>query len=269
MDNKLCVFVQESGLETTHAQQILDNFTSFFEGAKELEIEAKTINVTDITQTELMSKARVIRLKLKDVRVKAEHTRKALKERSLRESKAIDGIANIIKALIIPLEEHLEKQEKFIELKIARELDEREAKRRRELAPYVSDVSVFNLREMEEDDYQKFLETYRVAYKAQKEAEIQAEKDRIKREKEEEKKRIEMQKENERLKREVEEKNKENEQRFAREQEEAKQRKIRKISELETKMLEDLNFLFESVGDEVQLTEEGKKVYDFIVKFIQ
>lgn len=270
MDNKLCVFVQESGLETTHAQQILDNFTSFFEGAKNLEIEAKKINVSDITQTDLMSKARTLRLQLKDIRVEAEHTRKTLKERSLRECKAIDGIANIIKALIIPLEEHLEKQEKFIEYKRARELDETEAKRVAELSPFVSDVAFYKLREMDEESYCNLLKSSKKAFKAQKKAEELAEIERLRKKEEEKKERLRIQKENERLRKEAEEKEREIVRiRKEKEKEEARRYKTGKIKGLEGKMLEELDFLFERIEDEFQLTQQGKRVYDFIIKFIK
>lgn len=43
-------------------------------------------------------------------------------------------------------------------------------------------------------------------------------------------------------------------------------------NEIMVKMLEELDFLFEDVSDdgdgELQLTEEGQRVYEFIVKFI-
>ena len=52
-----------------------------------------------------------------------------------------------------------------------------------------------------------------------------------------------------------------------------KNREERQKEELETSMLEDLDFLFEDTSDdgdgELQLTDEGKKVYEFIVKFVQ
>jgi hypothetical protein len=51
-----------------------------------------------------------------------------------------------------------------------------------------------------------------------------------------------------------------------------KNREERQKEELETSMLEDLDFLFEDLSDdgdgELQLTEEGKRVYEFIIKFI-
>lgn len=287
-DNKLVVLVQQSGLEKSHAQEVLDNFIGFFESAKKWEIEARGINVTDMTQTGLMSKAREIRLQLKDIRVNAEKVRKELKEQSLREGKAIDGIANIIKALVVPLEEHLEKQEKFVELKIAKELDERNTKRIAELTPFVTDVTFYNLRDMDEESYKKLLVSSMEAFKAQKKAEKEAEEERIRKEKEDREERIRIQKENEKLREEARKKNeeiarirkeeeekrrKENEERIAREQEEAKKRKEQEKDKLEAEMLDELDFLFEDISDDgdgdMQLTEEGKRVYDFIIKFIQ
>jgi len=126
MENQLSTIVKESGLEKTKAQVLLDNFSRYFQLAADWEKKAKTIVVTDESQIAEMKMARTGRLFLRQKRIVIEKTRKELKEQALREGKAIDGIANILKALIIPIEEYLEKQEKFIEIKIAEE-----AKRKR------------------------------------------------------------------------------------------------------------------------------------------
>ena len=123
MENKLSIIVKESGLEKTKAQVLLDNFSDYFQVAAEWETRARTINVTDIKQVVDMQMAKVGRLFLREKRIAIEKTRKELKEQSLREGKAIDGIANVLKALIVPIEEHLEKQEKFIEIKQAEEAE--------------------------------------------------------------------------------------------------------------------------------------------------
>jgi len=125
-ENQLQVIVKESGLEPTKAKYILDNFQNYFEVADEWTKKAKTIIVTNESQTVDMEMARVGRLFLREKRIAIEKARKDLKEQSLREGKAIDGIANVLKALIVPIEEYLEKQEKFIEI---REEAKREAKR--------------------------------------------------------------------------------------------------------------------------------------------
>lgn len=125
MENKLELIVRESGLEKTKADIILKKFQDYFAMASEWEKKAKTIVVTNETQVADMKMARIGRLELKEKRVAIENTRKELKEQALREGKAIDGIANVLKALIVPIEEYLEKQEKFIEFKKAAEEEAR------------------------------------------------------------------------------------------------------------------------------------------------
>ena len=123
MENQLSIIVRESGLEKTKAKVLLDNFSNYFEITADWENKAKAIVVTDASQKAEMQMARVGRLFLREKRISIEKTRKELKEQSLRESKAIDGIANVLKALIIPIEEYLEKQEKFVEIKAAEEAE--------------------------------------------------------------------------------------------------------------------------------------------------
>ena len=283
----LVQIIESNGLEQTQSQTILDSFTNFFEQAKKWELEARNIVVTDVTQKDLMNRAREARLALKDIRVEAEKVRKNLKEKSLRESKAIDGIANVIKALVVPLEEHLEKQEKFVELKIAKELDERNEKRMKEFSPFVDNLFVYNLRDMDEDSYQKLLKSVKDTYEAQKEAEKKAEEDRIKKEEDDRKERVRIESENKKLKEEArireeqiinerkadEKKRREEEEaRIAKEQEEAKKQREQKKDGLVVKMQEELDFLFEDVSDDgdgdMQLTEEGRRVYEFITNLI-
>jgi len=118
-DNKLQVIIQDSGLETTKARVLLENFKDYFDIADEWETKAKAIVVTNENQKPDMAMARIGRLFLREKRIAIEKTRKDLKEQSLREGKAIDGIANILKSLIVPIEEYLEKQERFIEIRDA------------------------------------------------------------------------------------------------------------------------------------------------------
>jgi hypothetical protein len=116
-ENKLETIVKDSGLEKTKADYILENFNSYFALASEWERRAKDIVVTDSSQKDIMAMARVGRLALKEKRILLEKERKKLKEQALREGKAIDGIANVLKALIVPIEDYLDKQEHFVEYK--------------------------------------------------------------------------------------------------------------------------------------------------------
>jgi len=118
-DNQLAVIVKDSGLETTKAKVILEKFHDYFDIAAEWEQKAKMIVVKDFKQTADMKMARIGRLELREKRIAIEKTRKELKEQALREGKAIDGIANILKGIIVPIEEYLQKQENFIKIKQA------------------------------------------------------------------------------------------------------------------------------------------------------
>lgn len=126
MENQLQIIVSESGLEPTKAKYILEKFQDYFQIASEWEAKARALVVTNERQAAEMEMARTGRLFLREKRIAIENARKTLKEQSLREGKAIDGIANVLKALIVPIEEYLEKQEKFIEIQ---EEKKREAKR--------------------------------------------------------------------------------------------------------------------------------------------
>lgn len=114
--NQLVTIIQESGLEQSKAKFILDNFQKSFALADEWANKARAIVVTNENQKDDMKIARIGRLALREERIRIEKARKDLKEQALREGKAIDGIANVLKALIVPIEEYLDKQEHFAEI---------------------------------------------------------------------------------------------------------------------------------------------------------
>ena len=118
-NNQLQIIVKESGLEESTAKYILNKFQDYFTMADEWAKQTPHIVVTNANQTDMMKLARTGRLALREKRLAIEKSRKELKEQSLREGKAIDGIANVLKALIIPIEEYLEKQERFVEFQEA------------------------------------------------------------------------------------------------------------------------------------------------------
>jgi len=114
-ENQLAVIVKESNLPETKAKFILDRFTHYFNMADEWAKKAKAIIVTKPEQKAEMAMARAGRLFLRDQRIDVEKARVELKSQILREGKAIDGISNVLKALIVPIEEYLDQQEHFVE----------------------------------------------------------------------------------------------------------------------------------------------------------
>lgn len=232
-DNPLTLKVQEAQLTESDASSLHKTFLPFFERAEEWKTKAASIQVTDVEDKDGMKAAREARLQLKSIRVDVEKVRRELKEESLRKGKAIDGMANVIKFLIVPIEEHLEKQEKFIELQEERRKQELKAKREQELSEFSVDPSFYDLAEMPEETYVKLLEGSREAFRLAKDAEKRAEKERIEREKKEAEERDRIRKENELLKKEAEEREK------AMEAEREKARKEREKAEAEQRKKED------------------------------
>jgi hypothetical protein len=187
-DNKdLVLIAQKSGLEKSKTEILLSKFGGYFQEAKSIASEAKEIVVTDENDIATMAEAKEKRLNLKRIRVEADKTRKELKEQSLREGRAIDGIANVIKALIVPVEEHLEAQEKYAERLQAERDNKIEAERHNQLSKYVDDSEIYSLHpsNLTDEAFNKLLGNSKLAYEAQKKAEQEAEAERIENEKKE------------------------------------------------------------------------------------
>src|SRR5687768_4533866 len=110
-DNPLALQVSQSQISDSESAVLLQTFEPFFREAQQWRNKAMAIQVTCAEDVLRISEARKARLALKEIRVNVEKRRKELKEESLRKGKAIDGMANVVKFLIVPIEEHLEKQE--------------------------------------------------------------------------------------------------------------------------------------------------------------
>lgn len=251
---ELIVVAENNGLQLNKVEFLPASFTTHFREAKELVKNAQGIAVTDESQVDQVEKAKESRRALKQVRLEVDKTRIELKEQSLREGRAIDGMANIIKALIVPVEEYLEKQEKFVEIKKAEREEAVFQERVTKLQPYIEDLNVYNIKDMSEYAFDKLFESSKLAFEAQKRVEQQAEEERIVKEKEaaEEQKRI--REENERLKAEAEQREKEREM-DASLQETALEEERKKREEVEAKM----KAIKESAEETVRLEEEAKR----------
>lgn len=205
-DKQITTIIQQNNLEITQAEKMLLPLAKFLQEAKGWEEKARAIVVTDIGQVEQMAAARTARLALKKIRVSAEDTRKDLKEKSLREGRAIDGVANIIKAVIVPIEEHLEKQEKFAEeqekAKKQKIYDERVAI----INVYGADPTLYNLKEMSVESFATLADSLKAAAEGKKALDEKSERERLEREKAKEDEDKKIREENTRLKKEQDDK---------------------------------------------------------------
>jgi len=207
MEN-LSAIVKQANLDETKSASILETFNGYFEIAADWASKAKSIVVVDESQIDLMKQAREGRLFLKSKRVEVENKRKLLKEQSLREGQTIDSIARILKNMIEPIEEYLEKQEKYIEIKDAERKAALEAERIEILKPLNAPYNLYDLKSMSDQDFTDLVNGLTAAIEARREAERRAEQDRIEREEAEiaERKRIQI--ENEKLRAEAAEREK-------------------------------------------------------------
>lgn len=205
-ENELTTIVNRSQLDKPEADLILDAFKEFFSIVAEWETAAKSIVVADESQVELMEKAGKGRKFLQKVRINIEKTRVNQKEQSKRKGQCIDAISNVLKSLISPLEDHLEKQEKFKEI--------REAERKRKLAQerfekiqqYIELPNLqYNFSEMTEEVFNLLYYAKKKAYEEKIEFEKKLAAEKIAKEKADVEEREKTRQENIRLKAEVEE----------------------------------------------------------------
>jgi len=203
--NELVVIAEKSGLPEERVKSLVSTFVPNLLDAEKIIKEARRIKVTDEDQVEDMASARELRLQLKGIRIHADKTREALKKNALLEGNAIQGMFNIIKATIVPVEDHLLEQEKFAELQEEKRKEERHSERIESLSKYVEDVSVYNLYDMEEEAYATLLDDVKTAHEKQIAAKKQEEINRLAAEKAKKKEQERIKKENEELKKKQEE----------------------------------------------------------------
>ena len=167
-------------LEPESAMVLRASFDTLFAQAEEWTERARGIRVTSLDQKREMKLARESRLALREIRVKAEHTRKRLKEDSTRRGKAIDGMANIIKALIEPIEIHLLEQETFAERHEQARKSELRSAREEALRALGTDPAPYaNLGETDEATWAATLQDAKDAHAARAEAAKEAEAVRV------------------------------------------------------------------------------------------
>lgn len=199
--NEMLQVINKSGLKKTESQFLLERFQGFFDQASVWEAKAKALVVTDASQKKEMKEAREGRLALKSIRVETEKTRKSLKENIVKQGKAIDGVAKVIKSLIEPIEQHLDEQEKFVERQEQKRIEDLRAERAEALAPYGPEFNgAIRLGELSEEDFNTLFESVKGGFLAKQ----QAEQERIEQEKAEAEERERLRQENEKLRLQVE-----------------------------------------------------------------
>jgi len=162
---------EERGLDLNRVETLMQAYGDNYAEVLQLADGFDSIVIEDVNDAAGMASARKARLAIRQVRIDTENKRIQLKADSLREGKAIDGMANIIKDIAEPAEKHLQLQEDYAKVVEQKRLDDLKATRIAELGEYMENVQVFNLAEMPEPQYQEILQG---AIAKKKQAEVDA-----------------------------------------------------------------------------------------------
>lgn len=198
------VALAQPGIESGTAVQLRTAFAAAYARAGEVVAASRSVRVTDVSQTADMDRARRMRLELKAFRCAVESVRKALKADSLARGRAVDGVANAIKAQIEPAEEYLLEQEEFAKREAARRENELREARRAEIAPYLlpTDRIDVDLANLSPQIWESMLEGAKLTAQHREETMRQEAEARAERERADREERARVAAENERLRRE-------------------------------------------------------------------
>lgn len=174
------VVPEKDQLPPSLLSNIESGFKPAFEQAEKWRTQALAIQITSADQKVEMKQARLLRLELKNTRVAADKTRKNLKADALLMGRAIDGVYNLLEAAIVPLERHLEEQEKFAERLAEAERLRLKAEREAVIAPFLGEGQpIAALEVMSGEQWDRYLADAKLLHEAKIEQARKAEAERI------------------------------------------------------------------------------------------
>lgn len=203
-ENSLVLNASSYGIEDSKAKQLEAVFIPMVEKFKELEDQYNEVLANKEITEEVCFDAKTVRNKYVKVRTGTDVVHKIAKEKLLIESRAVDGLRNIVKYASIDHENSLLEVEKHFERIEAERLEKVREERNSILEKFNVNPGVGDPALMPDDVWIHYIKSVEFDYKAQIEAEKKAEVERIAKQKAaiEEQKRIKA--ENEQLKKEAE-----------------------------------------------------------------
>jgi len=194
----------EFGVQKTEAKQIESAFVPMATIMRQMEDEYnKIVSAKEIT-AELSLQARTLRLAYVKVRTNADAAHKTGKEKLLIETRAWDGLRNLLKYASQDKETELDKIEKYQQHLEAEKKEKIRNERAAVLDKYEANYDHIDIGAMDEDVWKNYVAGVKLQYDQKIEAEKKAEEDRIAAEKKEAAERERIRKENEQLRKEAE-----------------------------------------------------------------
>jgi len=175
----LVLKVQETGLESTRAKEMEAVFIPMVEKFTELESDFNAIVKIKEIDPKAAAQARTLRLKYQKIRTGTDALHKAKKANLLIETRALDGLRNIVKYAVTENEDKLMAIEKHFEnLEIQRKVKLKES-RELELETYGGTPEGIIVEDMADDVWKNYLVGVKAAHQIKIDAEKKAEADRI------------------------------------------------------------------------------------------
>lgn len=164
--NQLVQIINESNLEQSESQVLLNKFKDYFEIASDWEKKINSIVIHSEEQKAEMKMLDEARKFLKSKRLDVEKTRKELKEQSLRKGQTIDSIARILKNLIEPLENLAGEKARFAEIQAEKRRLQLKQEREEKLSPYQGFYyEGTDFGSMDPEEFEMFLNSTILSYK--------------------------------------------------------------------------------------------------------
>ena len=181
IDAQLVAIASKSGLEKQPTETLVSAFRPHFVAARAALADAAGVaeSVKDATCVSEIRKSRASRLAIRAIRIASDKTRKEQKEHALVYGRAVDGFHNILLADLAPTEKALQDAEDTAERAETARKDAVEAGRKAALAPYVADVALYPVRDMNDAMFAALLAGVRLAKEQAEGAAAKAEADRI------------------------------------------------------------------------------------------
>lgn len=169
-DGQLLVIVEQSNIEPTKGQQMMQLFVPYFKRMDEVERKISVLP-TENPSKEDVAMAKAIRKALRDNRLEAERVKKQGKETVIIEGRLYDNLYNIIDNSSKPLEKRCEAIEKWHEIQEATRI-EAVYQTRKTLCDEIGADTVFtNIRAMSDEQFDAYVAQVQTANAARIEAE--------------------------------------------------------------------------------------------------
>ncbi|MCH7827003.1 MAG: hypothetical protein IIC75_03345, partial [Bacteroidetes bacterium] len=183
MTNELVLDVSSYGIEKSKAEQLEKVFVPMVKKFKELEKEYIEVLNNKVITEQVCADAKTVKNRYVKVRTGTDEVHKMAKEKLLIESRAVDGLRNIVKFACNDHEKSLMEVANHFEIIEAEKIEKLREERNSILEKYDVNPGVGDPALMSEDVWKHYINSVELDHKTKIDAEKKAETERVKKEK--------------------------------------------------------------------------------------